>query len=56
MSAHGLTKTRIVGNPPYYITTPIITKLIESKAKIESLTVMIQKEVEYRLRPSRRLS
>lgn len=49
MSAHGLTKTRIVGNLPYYITTPIITKLIESKARFESLTVMMQKEVGDRI-------
>ena len=49
MRAHGLTKTRIVGNLPYYITTPIITKLIESKARFESLTVMMQKEVGDRI-------
>lgn len=49
MKAHGLTKTRIVGNLPYYITTPIITKLIESKARFESLTVMMQKEVGDRI-------
>ncbi len=33
MRAHALMKTRIVGNLPYYVTTPIITKLIESKAR-----------------------
>ena len=49
MRAHGLTKTRIVGNLPYYITTPIITKLIESKARFESRTVMMQKEVGDRI-------
>lgn len=49
MRAHGLTKTRIVGNLPYYITTPIITKLIESMARFESLTVMMQKEVGDRI-------
>ena len=49
MRAYGLTKTRIVGNLPYYITTPIITKLIESKARFESLTVMMQKEVGDRI-------
>ena len=34
-----------VANLPYYITTPIITKLIESHLPFESITVMVQKEV-----------
>ena len=42
-------KVKIVGNLPYYITTPIIMKLLESRAKFESITVMIQKEVADRL-------
>lgn len=40
---------KIVANLPYYITTPIIMKLLEDKLKIESITVMIQKEVADRL-------
>ena len=40
---------KIVANLPYYITTPIIMKLIESNLNIESITVMIQKEVADRL-------
>ncbi len=40
---------KIVANLPYYITTPIIMKLIEDKLEIESITVMIQKEVADRL-------
>lgn len=40
---------KIVANLPYYITTPIIMKLIEEKLDIESITVMIQKEVAERL-------
>ena len=40
---------KIVANLPYYITTPIIMKLIESKLDVESITVMIQKEVAERL-------
>ncbi len=40
---------KIVANLPYYITTPIIMKLLESKANFESITVMIQKEVADRL-------
>ncbi len=40
---------KIVANLPYYITTPIIMKLLEDKLEIESITVMIQKEVAERL-------
>ena len=40
---------KIVANLPYYITTPIIMKLLEDKLDIESITVMIQKEVAERL-------
>lgn len=40
---------KIVGNLPYYITTPIIMKLLEGRAKFESITVMVQKEVADRL-------
>ena len=42
-------KAKIVANLPYYITTPIIMKLLEEKLDIESITVMIQKEVADRL-------
>ena len=40
---------KIVANLPYYITTPIIMKLLEEKLNINSITVMIQKEVADRL-------
>lgn len=40
---------KIVANLPYYITTPIIMKLLEEKLPIESITVMVQKEVADRL-------
>ncbi len=40
---------KVVANLPYYITTPIIMKLLEEKLEIESITVMIQKEVAQRL-------
>ena len=40
---------KIVANLPYYITTPIIMKLLESKLKVESITVMVQKEVADRI-------
>ena len=42
-------KAKIVANLPYYITTPIIMKLLEEKLNLESITVMIQKEVADRL-------
>ena len=40
---------RVVAKLPYYITTPIIMKLIENDLDIQSITVMIQKEVADRL-------
>ena len=40
---------KIVANLPYYITTTIIMKLLEEKLDLESITVMIQKEVADRL-------
>lgn len=40
---------KIVANLPYYITTPIIMKLLEEQLELESITVMIQKEVADRL-------
>lgn len=42
-------KVKIVANLPYYITTPIIMKLLEDKLDIESITVMVQKEVADRI-------
>ena len=42
-------KVVVCANLPYYITTPVITLLLESRLPIESITVMIQKEVADRL-------
>ena len=42
-------EVKIVANLPYYITTPIIMKLLEEELPLESITVMIQKEVADRL-------
>ena len=39
----------VCANLPYYITTPIIMKLLESNVRFENITVMIQKEVAARL-------
>lgn len=44
-----LNNVKIVANLPYYITTPIIMKLLEDRLNIDSITVMIQKEVADRL-------
>ncbi|MBO5734105.1 MAG: 16S rRNA (adenine(1518)-N(6)/adenine(1519)-N(6))-dimethyltransferase RsmA [Clostridia bacterium] len=40
---------RVVANLPYYITTPIIMKLLEENPGFESIIVMVQKEVADRL-------
>ena len=40
---------KVVANLPYYITTPIIMSLLEDKAPISSITVMVQKEVADRM-------
>ena len=40
---------KVVANLPYYITTPIIMGLFESKAPIDNITVMVQKEVAQRM-------
>ena len=40
---------KIVANLPYYITTPIIMHILESKIKTDSLCIMIQKEVAQRI-------
>ena len=42
-------EVKIVANLPYYITTPIIMKLLEDKLEITSITVMVQKEVAERI-------
>lgn len=40
---------KVVANLPYYITTPIIMGLFEKKVNVESITVMVQKEVAQRM-------
>ena len=44
-----LKQAKVVANLPYYITTAIIMKLLEDKLNLESITVMVQKEVAERL-------
>lgn len=43
------TPIKVVANLPYYITTPIIMGLFESHVPLESVTVMVQKEVAQRM-------
>lgn len=42
-------RVKVVANLPYYITTPIIMELLEKQDNIESITVMVQKEVAQRM-------
>ncbi len=42
-------RVRIIANLPYYITTPIIMHILESRVKIDELRIMIQKEVAMRI-------
>ena len=41
---------KIIGNLPYYITTPVIMKILEDKTEADSLTVMLQREVADRIK------
>ncbi len=41
---------KVVANLPYYITTPIIMGLFESHVPLESITIMVQKEVADRMK------
>ena len=41
---------KIIGNLPYYITTPIIMKILNDEVKAKSITVMMQKEVAERIK------
>lgn len=45
----GTSRVSVVANLPYYITTPVIMKLLEAEANLTSLTVMVQKEVAERM-------
>ena len=43
---------KLAANLPYYVTTPIIVKLLKEKYNFKSLTIMIQKEVAERMAAS----
>ena len=49
MEKNGGKPIKVVANLPYYITTPIIMGLFESHVPVESITVMVQKEVADRM-------
>ena len=40
---------KVIANLPYYVTTPIVMKFLEEKIHIQSIVVMIQKEVADRM-------
>ncbi len=42
-------KVSVVANLPYYVTTPILMKLLEEKLPLDNIVVMIQKEVAQRM-------
>lgn len=46
----GYQSVRIIGNLPYYITTPIIMKVLEEHVAADSMTIMLQKEVADRIK------
>lgn len=43
---------KVVANLPYYITTPIVFKLLQDVPNVQSLTIMVQKEVGERITAS----
>ncbi|WP_379137089.1 16S rRNA (adenine(1518)-N(6)/adenine(1519)-N(6))-dimethyltransferase RsmA [Paenibacillus sp. sgz500958] len=48
----GVEKVSVVANLPYYVTTPILMKLLEEKLPLANIVVMIQKEVAQRMAAS----
>ncbi|MFC5701319.1 16S rRNA (adenine(1518)-N(6)/adenine(1519)-N(6))-dimethyltransferase RsmA [Cohnella faecalis] len=48
----GCEKVSVVANLPYYVTTPIIMKLLEENLPVEHIVVMVQKEVAERMAAS----
>ncbi|MBQ8007807.1 MAG: 16S rRNA (adenine(1518)-N(6)/adenine(1519)-N(6))-dimethyltransferase RsmA [Lachnospiraceae bacterium] len=42
-------RVKVVANLPYYITTPIVMSLLENHLPVESITIMVQKEVAQRM-------
>ncbi len=51
-STHGAKTTKVVANLPYYITTAIITKILNEMAYVDEIYIMVQKEVAERISAS----
>lgn len=49
---HGATTTKVVANLPYYITTAIITKILNEMDYVDEIYIMVQKEVAERISAS----
>ncbi|MBO4697112.1 MAG: 16S rRNA (adenine(1518)-N(6)/adenine(1519)-N(6))-dimethyltransferase RsmA [Lachnospiraceae bacterium] len=49
LSEYGGRPVKVVANLPYYITTPILMRLLEERLPVKSITVMVQKEVAERM-------
>lgn len=49
---HGAEKTKVVANLPYYITTAIITKILNEMDFVDEIYIMVQKEVAERIAAS----
>ncbi len=49
---HGASKTKVVANLPYYITTAIITKILNEMDYVDEIYIMVQKEVADRISAS----
>jgi 16S rRNA (adenine1518-N6/adenine1519-N6)-dimethyltransferase len=45
----GESKVKVLGNLPYYITSPIISELLLARSQVERIVLMVQKEVAVRL-------
>jgi 16S rRNA (adenine1518-N6/adenine1519-N6)-dimethyltransferase len=45
----GVERWRVVGNLPYYITTPILFHILDHRARVQDATIMMQREVAARL-------
>ncbi len=45
---------KVLGNLPYYVTSPIITQLLLARSRIDRMVLMVQKEVAERLKASPR--
>lgn len=50
VKAYDFEKLYVIGNLPYYITTPIIMKVIEEQLPVAKIVIMVQKEVGDRLK------